>query len=257
MIVDKLVSFLYTRDFDEDTTIVKHASVSKQKSISRLPTQNEITGSSLIMDPVVAQPNGVPDSHLAAKSWEGDSEPETDPPKDSIIGPLVTLAKVYIIADTFDIPALKDLARAKYETVVQDSWNGPEFAESIRLLYLNTREKDRGIKDIAIKTAQINVKALLDRGEFRTLLKDIGEVALDVLHSAIHDKRGISGSTMKSGKCKDCNCAVTCPNCNDDNELINYSLWFCTNPHCSYRKKHKSSCNIRCNMCQRSDFIEE
>lgn len=94
--------------------------------------------------------------------------------------------------DFLDIPALKDLAKVKYEALVVMGWNDPAFAESIRLLSLNTWEKDRDIKDIAIKTAQKSVKALLDRVKFRTLLKDIGEVAFHILHSAFHDKADLA-----------------------------------------------------------------
>ena len=43
--------------------------------------------------------------------------------------------KVYIFADKYDIPGLKELAMVKYEKAVSNEWNYPSFASSLELMY--------------------------------------------------------------------------------------------------------------------------
>lgn len=186
----------------------------------------------------------------------GGSAPEPDPPQNSTaVGPLVTIAKVYIIADAFDIQALKDLAAAKYGVIVVDSWNDPTFVESVRILYENTCEDDRSIKDIAIKTARINIKALLDRGEFRTLLKDIGEVAYDVLSSSIEKDSAEKKPT--AAKCKSCGGKAYCPSHGSQHQFIPHTSWFCSISHCSYHFKRSAARDYfaRCERCNSGDQL--
>jgi hypothetical protein len=63
---------------------------------------------------------------------------------------LVTNVKVYAIAIRNEIEALKKLASTKYQQVVLKSWNSPAFAESTRLVYENSMESDRAIRDVIV-----------------------------------------------------------------------------------------------------------
>jgi hypothetical protein len=107
---------------------------------------------------------------------------------------LVTNVKVYIIADKNAIEALKTLASKKYQRVVRKSWNHPAFAESARLVYENTMESDRAIRDVIVQTASENIKALLDRGEFIELLNTYGELATEILKKLVASDKPIDGS---------------------------------------------------------------
>jgi hypothetical protein len=100
-------------------------------------------------------------------------------------GPLLLNAKLYIMADRYDVQPLKVLAKTKYEQVIGNGWNHPGFAASLKILYDETLETDRLMKDIAIKTAGQNAKVLVDRGEFANLLKSNGEIAFDILKSSM------------------------------------------------------------------------
>ena len=44
---------------------------------------------------------------------------------------LVTNVKAYVIAEKNDIPAMKKLAKKKYEEIVPDGWNSVSFVESL------------------------------------------------------------------------------------------------------------------------------
>jgi hypothetical protein len=111
---------------------------------------------------------------------------------------LVTNVQMYIIADKYEIEALKKLASAKYEEVVRMCWNTFEFSESARLIHENTVESDRTIKDVIEKAASDNINALLDRGEFTALLNGNGELATRILKRVTASKESANVSEAES-----------------------------------------------------------
>lgn len=99
---------------------------------------------------------------------------------------LVVNAKVYIVADKYELDDLKKLACTKYKQLLPGgTWNSSDFTESARLVYDNTMETDRMLRDIIVQSAGINVKALLDRGEFVELLKDHGDLATEIMGKVV------------------------------------------------------------------------
>ncbi|KAF4633274.1 hypothetical protein G7Y89_g4845 [Cudoniella acicularis] len=96
-------------------------------------------------------------------------------------GPLIINTQVYIIADQYGVQELKYLANIKYQNVVPDLWDTPEFVESLGLMYEEIPEKDRLLKSVAVGEVQRNMKALLDRSDFVSLCREIGEIGVDVL----------------------------------------------------------------------------
>jgi len=55
---------------------------------------------------------------------------------------LLVNAKVYIIAEKYDIQALKQWAVVKYKEVLLATWNSSSFIESAILVFENTPESD-------------------------------------------------------------------------------------------------------------------
>ena len=56
---------------------------------------------------------------------------------------------------------------------------------SLKLMYEETMEKDRTLKDVAVKTAGDHVKELVNREEFVDLCKANGEVDFDILKASL------------------------------------------------------------------------
>ncbi|KAK0117806.1 hypothetical protein ONS95_012131 [Cadophora gregata] len=98
---------------------------------------------------------------------------------------LLTNTKVYIIGDQLQIPDLKTLAKKKYEEVMLAAWDSVSFAANLKLLYEESMENDRSLKDVAIHTAGDHAKELCDRGEFATLCRENGEIAFDILKASL------------------------------------------------------------------------
>lgn len=98
---------------------------------------------------------------------------------------LLVNAKVYIIADKYEIEALKKLACLKYKEVLLNTWNTSNFSESASHVFENTVETDRTLRDVIVQVASDNIRALLDRGEFVDLLKRHGDIGAEIMRKVV------------------------------------------------------------------------
>ncbi|KAF8853771.1 hypothetical protein BDZ45DRAFT_657540 [Acephala macrosclerotiorum] len=95
---------------------------------------------------------------------------------------LTNCTKVYIMAEVYDVPALKELAMYKFKNAVGTDWNNGTLATCLAMMYTELPESDRLLKDVAIKAALEHFKELVDTGEFVEVCKAHGEVAFDMLN---------------------------------------------------------------------------
>lgn len=98
---------------------------------------------------------------------------------------LQTHTSVYLLAEEKDIAGLKNLAAKKYEELLPVAWNSASFCTSLKRIYEGTPDSDRLLKDVAIQFAGSKAKELMDRGEFKVLLKENGEIGLEVFNAYI------------------------------------------------------------------------
>ncbi|TKA79406.1 hypothetical protein B0A49_03345 [Cryomyces minteri] len=120
------------------------------------------------------------DQHIDKKQkvdqQAGNAQVESD------VSPLVFHVCTYAIADKYDLPALKDLARSKFAAVAVNAWNSASFTPAIRSIYATTPSTDRGLRDVVTSIAQAHITALLqDRSDFAAVLKEIAEIAADLV----------------------------------------------------------------------------
>lgn len=99
---------------------------------------------------------------------------------------LLTNTQVYIMAEKYDVQGLKELAKIKYEELVDYYWRRPSFVTTLRLLFEGTPESDPLMK-VAIKTAGQNARELVDKGEFATLCKECGELGFEIFKASMED----------------------------------------------------------------------
>lgn len=98
---------------------------------------------------------------------------------------LLINAKVYIIADKYELEALKWFACSKYKKVLWNTWNTPFFPESACHVLENTMETDRLLRDVIVRVASEHAKDLLDRDEFVEMLRNHGDIAADILRKVV------------------------------------------------------------------------
>ena len=63
---------------------------------------------------------------------------------------LLLHTKVYALAEKYDIPSLKRLAREKFEVAMACSYDSPDFAHAIEHVYCSTLDTDRGLRDVVL-----------------------------------------------------------------------------------------------------------
>jgi hypothetical protein len=102
---------------------------------------------------------------------------------------LLLHTKMYVVGDKYDIPALKKFAVAQYKRCLSFYYPeinlSAELPASLRLMYEETPESDRVLKDIAMATAGLHVKDLMKLPDFAELIKENGEIAFDILQASM------------------------------------------------------------------------
>jgi hypothetical protein len=148
-----MIDFLYCLDYDDHCLD------------NRLPFQGSTEGIQAADGTVVAEPL----TGLNASS-------------------LLVNAKAYIIADKYNIQLLKEWAVTKYKEVLMETWNSTSFIESATLVFENTPESDRMLREVIIWKAGENAKALFDCSEFVVLLKSYSDFAAEILRDTLFNQ---------------------------------------------------------------------
>ncbi|TVY20479.1 hypothetical protein LARI1_G001841 [Lachnellula arida] len=162
-IVEKMLSYMYTSDYSDG----RNSTTSTKATSTTTPSR-----------PVSSKHSTAASTSKAASS----NAPLTN-------------AQVFVIADKYDIQGLKALAKKKYEEVIAESWNCASFIASLKLLYEETLESGRALRDVAAKVAGQHAKELADRGEFAALCQEHGSISFDILKSSL---------TMTGPQCISC-----------------------------------------------------
>jgi len=114
--------------------------------------------------------------------------------------PMIFNAKVYGIADKYNIPTLKSKAIEKSRKSVETCWSMDDFPHAIREIYSSTPGNDRGLRDLVVKIACEHMETLSEQPEFRILLEEAYGFAADVV---LFMARG-SFERIKTHKCPNC-----------------------------------------------------
>lgn len=99
-------------------------------------------------------------------------------------------AKVYILGDKYDIPALQNVAARKYQAVAGDQRYRRTFTESLKFVYENTPAKKDKLRDSVVEAARENLAGPMVRRDFRDLLQQKPEIALDILSAVSSSTKG-------------------------------------------------------------------
>lgn len=87
---------------------------------------------------------------------------------------LSTNAQMYVLADKFDMPFLKKLAKEKFDQALSGpSWEGKNshVIQVIPLIYGSTMDSDRGLRDIIVSHVRKNFNDLFATPSFSTVVE--------------------------------------------------------------------------------------
>ena len=111
---------------------------------------------------------------------------------------------VYAIAEKYDIPGLKNLAKDKFALRVPVMPANEDLLGLLRLTYASTPQGDRGIRDILSRVAEAKVEDILSNQSLLVILEQDKEWIFDMMRAVskakqqlqeeVHSlKRGIEG----------------------------------------------------------------
>ncbi|KAK5011378.1 hypothetical protein LTR28_003573 [Elasticomyces elasticus] len=120
-------------------------------------------------------------SSADAKSSGFDEEEEEEEEEQELVesSDLVTHSRVYALAEKYDIPLLKLLARQKFEVALACWFDSSEIPDAIEDVYCGTIDSDRGLRDVVIQALRCQ-PAMAYRKDVKALLPDVPQFAEDL-----------------------------------------------------------------------------
>ncbi|KAF4987980.1 hypothetical protein FGRMN_10028 [Fusarium graminum] len=97
------------------------------------------------------------------------------------VSAMVFDAQVYQIADKYGFSALKEYAKSKFGTAIKTGWSMDDFAVSIDIVYTTTPLEDRGLRDLLVETATLNLDELVAKDGFCQALRTTADFAADLV----------------------------------------------------------------------------
>ncbi|EON61622.1 hypothetical protein W97_00837 [Coniosporium apollinis CBS 100218] len=92
---------------------------------------------------------------------------------------LIIHAKVYALAEKYNITALKALALEKFAVEAGTFWNSTEFSQAAYEAYTSTIESDRGLRDVVVGTLYQHPE-MLSKKDVQDVVRDLN-LAYDLL----------------------------------------------------------------------------
>jgi len=112
---------------------------------------------------------------MGGPAWSVDISTEIRDPN------LIIHAKVYALAEQYAVEGLKATALEKFVSEARVHWATEDFLQAVEQVYSLTPEHDRGLRDVVRNTFYERRKELMDRENVKRYLRDVPDLAYDVL----------------------------------------------------------------------------
>jgi len=181
-VVTAMVNYLYSDNYDDNSSqsnkMVEPGPAEEQKIDPPYPySWGQAVEPEPEPEPAAPEPEPAPAESESAAA-ENDVQPI------ATTHPIVFNTTVYLIADQYDIPSLKQLAKTKFRSVVNQPWDSVTFTafiEATEVLWENTVHSDRLLRDFVVEIAVSRLDALLIEPTFVALMERWGDLAVDIL----------------------------------------------------------------------------
>lgn len=90
-------------------------------------------------------------------------------------------ARVYAIADKYELDGLKKAAIAAFTDALEMHWETVQFVVIAEVVYTGTPDSDRGLRDIVKDVTWSKQKTLLARKDVQVLLNDLDGFSKDLV----------------------------------------------------------------------------
>ena len=96
-------------------------------------------------------------------------------------------ALVYAVAEKYDIPDLKDLAKSKFETLATSKWPHVDLYAVLETIFSTTPDGDMGLRQIVLDICRQHAQDILRDNEARAAFLDIQAINTIVLDTAVRN----------------------------------------------------------------------
>ena len=125
-------------------------------------------------------PIAVPLTPPADEEWDYNSDAVADEEEEPLDDSQMVLhTRVYALAEKYDIPSLKYLAKSKFEMAMACFYDSPDFALAIEEVYCSTIDSDRGLRDIVLEAFK-NYPQLASTQDVFAVINETPSLALDL-----------------------------------------------------------------------------
>ena len=94
--------------------------------------------------------------------------------------PLIVNAKVYTLGEKYQIEALRDMAKKKFEESLERDVLHESFLVAIGIIYSNTPLSHRGIRDLIVDEVNYQKSHMKLQPKFLQLIREHGDFAVDI-----------------------------------------------------------------------------
>jgi hypothetical protein len=93
---------------------------------------------------------------------------------------LLTHAKIYEVAEKYDVIGLKDLSRGNFKSGCEVFWNDDAFPIAISYAFSTTVPEDAGLREMVIDTIAAHME-LVHKPEIQALVAEFSDLAIGIL----------------------------------------------------------------------------
>ena len=117
-------------------------------------------------------------------------------------GRLTVNARMYALADKYEIWALKELAKRKSVRVLEEDWSGESFLAALEIVWTTTSHLDRGLRDCYLPVITAHKVDLHKRESFMEAASLVDGLAVDIVDEEWKKSSEAGNPTMLN--CKNC-----------------------------------------------------
>lgn len=185
--VSKMISFLYTGDYDEEPR--PSYSVAQDRLVAASVRSTTIQGNSEVINAATHQTPG-------NSANEGSAVASTTPIDHKASGNI----RLYLLADKYDIQPLKNLAKEKFKKWAQTHWGDNTFPGVVREILETVPEHDRALHDIVDELIAKYAEPLLLGEKFRRLIEDYKIIGTKIMIQILEHKKEAEEKLRRSKK---------------------------------------------------------
>ena len=110
-----------------------------------------------------------------------DYDDQTESYPRALEGRLTVNARMYALADKYEIWALKELAKQKSIKALETDWKEGSFLSALQLVWTTTPYSDRGLRDCYLPVITAHKMDLHNRERFMELVRTVEDFGLDIV----------------------------------------------------------------------------